>query len=115
MPTPDETMRLIDAQLAHIWMVRTFLKHSEEAEDDEELMLVVRELYDYCLALGPALAANDAAEYLKVAAKKLSKLQAATRELAELLPSVSTHTNFKMAQASLETAVGAIARLLSAG
>lgn len=114
MPTPDERMRLIDAQLAHIWMVRTFLKHSEEAEDDEELMLVVRELYDYCLALGPALSAGDSTEYLKVATKKLTKLQAATRELAEVLPSVSTHTNFKMAQASLETAAAEIARLLTA-
>jgi hypothetical protein len=109
---PAEIMRLIDAQLTHIWMVRTFLKHSEEAEEDEELMLVVRELYDYCLALGPSFSAGNSAEYLKVSAKKLSKLRAATVEMAEILPRISVHTNFKMAQASLETAVNEVSRLL---
>ena len=47
--------------------MRTFLKHSEEAEEDEELYEIVRVLYDYCLALGPSLNAHDAAEYLKLA------------------------------------------------
>ncbi|MBL8826060.1 MAG: amidohydrolase [Planctomycetaceae bacterium] len=110
---PAELMRLIDAQLAHIWMVRTFLKHSEEAEEDEELMLVVRELYDYCHALGASFAAGNAADYLKMATKKLSKLKAATVEMAEILPRISVHTNFKMAQTSLETAVAEITRLLN--
>ena len=62
--TPTELMHAIDAQLAHVWMVRAFLKHSDEAAEDEELAGVHRELYDYMLALGGPLKAADAAEYL---------------------------------------------------
>jgi hypothetical protein len=43
-------------------MVRAFIKHSEEAAEDEELAEVHRELYDFMLALGGPLKAGDAAE-----------------------------------------------------
>ncbi|HEX4129529.1 MAG TPA: amidohydrolase [Pirellulales bacterium] len=112
--TLDDAMRRIDAQLSHVWVVRTFLKHSEEAEEDEELYAVVRELYDYCLALGPSLKAGDAAEYLKIARKKLGKLKQAATQFAEILPRVSAHTNFQMARQSLDTAIAAIEQLLAA-
>jgi hypothetical protein len=110
--TADEVMHGIDAQLSHVWMVRTFLKHSEEAEEDDDLMDVVRDLYDYCLAVGPAWTAKDSAEYLKQARKKLGKLRAAVDRFAELQPQVSTHTNYQMAVTSLKTAVAAIGTLL---
>jgi hypothetical protein len=112
--TPDDAMRRLDALLSHVWVVRTFVKHSEEAEDDEELMEVVRVLYDYCLSLGPAWNAQDAAEYLKLAHKKLARLRQATADFARLQPEVSVHTNFKMAVVSLQTAVDDIARVLEA-
>lgn len=110
--TADEAMRRIDALLAHVWMVRTFVKHSEEAEEDDELNEIVRVLYDYSLALGPAWNAKDAAEYLKLAQKKFAKLRQATADFAALQPQVSAHTNFKMAVASLQTAVEEIGRIL---
>lgn len=110
--TADEAMHRIDALLSHVWMVRTFVKHSEEVEEDEELIEIVRVLYDYCLALGPAWNAKDSAEYLKLARKKITKLEQATAEFAELQPQVSAHTNFKMAVTSLQTAVSEIGRLL---
>lgn len=110
--SPDEIMRKIDVQLSHVWVVRTFLKHSEEAEEDEELYEIVRVLYDYCLSVGPAWTAQDAAEYLKLANKKYTKLQQATEHLAEILPNVSAHTNFKMALASLRGAVEEVGMLL---
>jgi len=50
--TSDEAMHRIDGLLAHVWMVRTFIKHSEEAEEDDELQEIYRKLYDYMLALG---------------------------------------------------------------
>ena len=50
--TPADRMQAIDAQLAHVWMVRAFLKHSDEAQEDDELAEVHRDLYDYMLALG---------------------------------------------------------------
>lgn len=110
--TPIEAMRRIDRLLSHVWMVRTFVKHSEEAEEDDELMEVVRVLYDYTLALGPAWNAQDAAAYLKLARKKLARLQRAVADFARLQPEVSTHTNFQMAVASLQTAVDDIAAIL---
>lgn len=113
--TDDEAVRRIEALLSHVWMVRTFVKHSDEAADDDELMDVVRELYDYSLATGAALKAGDAAEYLRQAKKKLAKLRAATDSFAELQPQISTHTNFQMAVTSLQTAVREIAAILDAG
>ena len=112
--SPDDAMRRIDALLSHVWVVRTFVKHSEEAEDDEELMEVVRVLYDYCLSLGPAWNANDAAEYLKLARKKFGHLREAAERFAELQPLVSDHTNFKMAVRSLATAVDDVGQILDA-
>src|SRR5690606_785697 len=35
--SPEARMAAIDRQMAHLWMVRTFLKHAEETEEDEEL------------------------------------------------------------------------------
>jgi cob(I)alamin adenosyltransferase len=110
--TPDAAMHRIDALLSHVWIVRTFLKHSEEAEEDDELKEVVRELYDYCLSLGPAWKEKDAAAYIKQAKKKLAKLRAATEAFAEMQPEVSPHTNFIMAVLSLRTAVADVAAVL---
>jgi len=100
-----ETMHRVDALLSHVWMVRTFIKHSEELEEDDELGDVQRTLYDYMLALGTAWKAQDAEEYLKQAKKKLGKLRMACAQFAKLQPEVSTHTNFQMAVASLQQAV----------
>jgi len=108
-----DRMHRVDSLLSHVWMVRTFLKHSPEAEEDDELCQVHRTLYDYMLALGPPLQANDAEAYLKQARKKLSKLRRATEELLALQPQISTHTNFQMAVTSLRVAVEDISALLS--
>jgi len=111
--SPRDLMRQIDAQLAHVWMVRTFLKHSDEAQDDDELREVHRELYDYMLALGPSLSADDADAYLKLAHKKFPRLKAAAETLARIGPEVSQHMNYQMAAQSLTQAVGEIERLLA--
>ena len=108
---PHERMRRIDTLLAHVWMVRAFLKHSEEAQDDDELAEVHRELYDYMLALGGPLKENNAEEDLRLATKKLAKLKRATELFVRIQPEVSTHTNFQMAAVSLTAAVDEIAEL----
>lgn len=108
-----QLMREIDAEVAHIWMVRTFLKHSDEAAEDEELASVHRDLYDFMLALGPSLDADDAATYRKLAKKKLSKLRKATELYVEIQPEISGHMNFRMASNSLRLAVKRIEALLS--
>ena len=110
--SPHDLMLAVDAHLAHVWMVRAFLKHSDEAQDDDELAEVHRELYDYMLALGGPLKEGNGDEYLKLARKKLGKLKKATEKFAQLQPQISTHTNFQMAVVSLRTAVGEVAKLL---
>jgi cob(I)alamin adenosyltransferase len=105
-------MQTIDTQLAHVWMVRAFLKHSDEAAEDDELAEVHRELYDYMLALGGPLKENNAAEYLRMAKKKLSRLKKARESFATIQPEISQHTNFQMAVQSLNAAVAEVVRLL---
>jgi cob(I)alamin adenosyltransferase len=110
-----ELMQAIDRQLCHVWMVRAFLKNSEEAAEDEEVAEVHRELYDYMLALGPSLNAGNAEEYLKLARKKFGKLKRATELFEAIQPEVSGHTNFVMAVGSLREAVGEVGRMLARG
>lgn len=113
--SPIDLMHAIDTQLAHVWMVRAFLKHSEEAKEDDEVAEVHRELYDYMLALGAPLKEGNAEEYLKVARKKFGKLKRAAELFEKIQPEVSGHTNFLMAVGSLRAAVGEIERLLTMG
>ena len=108
----EDVIQAIERQLTHVWMVRTFLKHSDEAENDEELREIHRELYDYMLALGSARDGTDTAGYLKVAHKKFTKLRNAAETFAEIQPDVSGHMNFQMAARSLMAAVTEIGRLI---
>jgi len=109
----NDAMHRIDALLSHVWMVRTFIKHSEESQDEPQLLEIQRVLYDAMLALGPAWKAQDAEAYLKQSRKKLSKLRAATDLFADVQPEISTHTNFQMAVNSLKHAVGEIETVLA--
>ncbi|RIK74020.1 MAG: amidohydrolase [Planctomycetota bacterium] len=111
--TPEDRMRRIDALLSHVWMVRAFLKHSDEAAEDEELQEIHRDLYDYMLALGQSWKDQDAAAYLKQAHKKFRKLRDAAERFRRIQPEVSSHTNFQMAAQSLTAAVAEIGELLA--
>lgn len=108
------TVNAIDEQLSHLWMVRTFIKHSDEAVDDEELRDIARELYDFILAVAPAKQADDDEAYLKMAKKKFAKLKTATQLFIDIQPDVSSHTNFEMAAKSLSLTVEKINSLLQA-
>ncbi len=110
--TPEQAVQRIDTLLSHVWMVRTFIKHSDEAADDEDLREVHRLLYDYMLALGGPLREADTEKYLKTARKKYGKLKQATELFCEIQPEVSTHTNFQMGAVSLRGAVDEIGRAL---
>ena len=110
--TPLEAMQRIDTLLSHVWMVRTFIKHSDEAAQDEELSEVHRTLYDFMLALGKPWEQQDAAGYLKQAQKKLSRLRKATDLFLEVQPELSAHTNFQMAARSLLAAVAEIEEII---
>jgi cob(I)alamin adenosyltransferase len=112
--TDEQRVQKIDTLCSHVWMVRAFLKHCEEAEEDDELRDVQRALYDYMLALGAPLRDGDHAKYLKQAKKKLKKLRDADALFQEIQPEVSSHTNFQMAAVSLRIAVQGIGDLLEA-
>jgi hypothetical protein len=109
---PMDRVRAIDTEVAHIWMIRAFLKHADESEEDEDLRGIVRDLYDFILAVGPLNEVEDPAVYLKMAKKKLTKLRKATELYEEIQPEVSGHTNFAMAARSLRTAVDRVINIV---
>ena len=110
--TPQEKMHRLDALFSHVWMVRTFLKHSDEAQEDDELCEVHRLLYDVMHALGPAFAEQNAVAYLKQATKKSRKLRQALELFEEIQSEISEHMNFKMSARSLRVACDEILALL---
>ncbi len=99
--------------LSHVWMVRTFLKHSPETEDDVEVSQIHRALYDVMLALGPSAAAGDYDSYFRLLKKKFRRLREATESWRQLQPEVSSHMNFRMSVESLTAAVAELEQLLS--
>src|SRR5262249_5696147 len=112
--TPNEAVEQLQGVLAHLWMVRTFLKHAEEIQDDEDLLDVPRTLFDYVRAAEPAALRGDTKEYLHRIRGKLSKLRRAAEVLQTEYRRVSAHTNFEMAALSLTASVRQIEGILAA-
>src|ERR1700689_5349803 len=107
-------MEIVNTTLSHAWMVRTFLKHAEEIQDDQDMLEVPRMIFDYIRALEPAYERKDAAEYLHRARGKLPKLRKVAERLAQEHRRVSDHTNFQMAAVSLSACVRRIEEVLAA-
>lgn len=110
--TPEEAMERINTICAHAWMVRTFLKHAEEIQDDEALLEVPRMIFDFVRALEPSYQRRDAKEFLHRAGGKLSKLRRVANFFAQEHQRVSDHTNFQMAAQSLSGCVSEIEGVL---
>lgn len=110
--TGEELVQKCQEQLAHAWMVRTFVKHSEEAEDFPEIMGIARAVFDACMALESRV--DDPAAYFKMLSKKIGKLRKAVAAFAEDAPQASTHTNFEQAVVSVRVAVIRLEELLTA-
>jgi len=106
-------MKRINVILAHAWMVRTFLKHADEIQEDEEMLEVHRMIFDYIRALEPSFQRQDAKEYLHRARGKLPKLKRVADLFAREHRRVSDHTNFEMAAASLSGCVQRIEEILA--
>lgn len=108
-----DIVRRCDDILAHAWMVRTFVKHSEEVEDYPEvegLMGVVRTVFDACRALETRV--DDPPAYLHMLRKKFSKLKKAAAQFEQDAAKVSIHTNFVMAVRSMNVCVRDLESLL---
>jgi hypothetical protein len=105
-------MERINVLLAHAWMVRAFLKHADEVQEDADMLEVHRMVFDYCRAVEPSYQRRDAAEYLHRARGKLPKLRKQAEFFAAHYRRVSDHTNFQMAAASLSGVVQEIEAVL---
>jgi hypothetical protein len=112
--TPEEAVERLNAVLAHLWMVRTFLKHAEEIQEDEILLDVPRTLFDSIRAVEPAYQRKDHADYLRRLKGKLPKLRRVAEVLATEHRRVSDHTNFQMATLSLQEGVRRLEEIFAA-
>ena len=100
----------IDTIMAHAWMVRTFVKHSDEVEDFPELMQVARTIFDVARALESKR--SDPSVYVKMLGKKIGKLRVAAEQFAHDAPQASSHTNFGQAVISLDGCVRELEEIL---
>jgi hypothetical protein len=112
--SPEEAMERINTTLAHAWMVRNFLKHADEVQEDEQMLEVHRMIFDYIRALEPSYQRKDAKEYLRRAQGKVPKLRRVAEYFASDYRRVSTHTNFEMAAVSLSDCIQRIEEILAA-
>ena len=110
--TPTGVMETLNTIMAQAWMVRTFLKHAEEIQDDEAMLEVPRMIFDYVRALEPSYQRRDAKEYLRRARGKLPKLRHVSDYFAAEYRRVSDHTNYQMAALSLSDCVQRIDEVL---
>lgn len=114
--TLQEVVNRCDEIMSHAWMVRTFVKHSEEVEDYPELdglMGIARTIFDACRALETQV--NDPAKYLHMLRKKIGRLKKATVDFERDAKQVSVHTNFVMAIRSTQICVRELEELLDVG
>jgi hypothetical protein len=103
--TPAEAVERLNVLLAHLWMVRTYLKHADEVMEDEQLVEIPRLLYDSIRVVEPAFLAGDHATYLRRLKGKLPKLRKGAELFASEYKRVSAHTNFELASVSFGGAV----------
>jgi hypothetical protein len=112
--TSEEAMERLNVIMAHAWMVRNFLKHAEEVQDDAEMLEVHRMIFDFIRAAEPSYQRKDAKEYLHRVRGKLPKLRRVAEYFATQWRRVSAHTNFEMAAQSLTGCVKQIEEIIAA-
>lgn len=89
--------------MAHAWVVRAFLRHSDEIEDFPELTNMCRAIFDLSRALETRV--DDPVGYFKMLNKKLPKFRVAAEQFAKDVPELSTHTNFAQSVISINVCV----------
>jgi hypothetical protein len=112
--TPEDAVLRCNTILAHAWMVRTFLKHADEVQENEDMLDVPRTLYDSIRAVEPAFQRADHADYLRRLKGKLPKLRRVADHFNAHFREFSPHTNFEMAALSLLGVVKALEEVFAA-
>jgi len=97
--------------MSHAWMIRTFVKHSDEVEDFPQLNEMARTIFDVFRAVETQI--HDPAGYFRTVRKKLGKLQAAAEQFAKDAWHASTHTNFQQAVIASRFLVEQLSELLA--
>jgi hypothetical protein len=108
----EHAMERVNTLLAHAWMVRTFLKHADEIQENDDLLAVGRTIFDYVRALEKSYQNKDYRDYFSRAQRKLGKLRTMSDTLTVEQPRISSHTNFQMAAVSLGACVREIDEVL---
>ncbi len=98
--------------MSSAWMVRTFIKHSDEVEDYPELNELARTIFDIYRAVETQV--DHPVDYFKVVRKKIGKLEAAAIQFQKDAWHASTHTNFQQAGVSALFIVEQLRELLRA-
>src|SRR5439155_19670725 len=111
--TPAEAVERLNTVLAHAWMVRNFLKHADEVQEDEEMLEVHRLIFDTIRAVEPSRERGDHKQYLRRMQGKLPKLRRTAEFFAREYHRVSTHTNFEMAAVSRTGIIRHVEELLT--
>jgi hypothetical protein len=94
----DQLTKLVQRSqniMAHAWMIRTFVKHSDEVEDFPELNEMARTIFDVFRAVETQV--NDPVAYFRTVRKKVGKLRSAAEQFEKDAWHASTHTNFQQA------------------
>ena len=112
--SPEDAVLRLNMVLAHAWMIRTFLKHAEEVQENEDMLDVPRTLYDSIRAVEPAFQRGDTAEFLRRLKGKLPKIRKAAEYFNGHFREFSPHTNFEMAALSLLGVVKQIEEIFAA-
>ncbi|MSR30514.1 MAG: hypothetical protein EXR99_03310 [Gemmataceae bacterium] len=108
----QETVENIQGILAHLWMIRTFLKHADEIQNNEEMLEVPRTLFDFIRASEPAYLRQDWPDFFHRLRGKLPRLKKTNAYYQANYKTSSDHTNFQMAALSLNQAVVSLTALL---
>ncbi|MFM7541673.1 MAG: hypothetical protein ACKO9Z_18640 [Planctomycetota bacterium] len=112
----DDPKAILDRaapQLAHLWMIRTFLKHAEEVQDHDDVLEVPRALFDAIRAAEPSMEAGDYTRALHKLRGKFPKVEAARDLYLARYREISDHTNHQMAALSLDAAVKVLGEIIS--
>ncbi len=111
--TPTDAVTRLNMILAHAWMIRTFLKHADEVQEDEGMLDVPRTLYDSIRAVEPAFQRGDTADFLRRLKGKLPKIRRVAEHFNSHFREFSPHTNFEMAALSLNGVVRAMEEIFA--
>ena len=84
--TPEQAVERLTSSWPTPGWCRTFLKHADEIQDDEDLLDVPRTIFDYIRATEPAAQSGDAREFLHRIRGKLPKSAPRGRVLRRQLP-----------------------------